>query len=210
MKLLHLLWVCLASSLCAGETKALFNGKDLTGWSFDVIDGKTKLEEVWSVKDGILICKGRPPAVIRTLEEYADYELIIEWQWAPGGKAPNSGVLVHASKPREMHVWPKSIEVQLRSGDAGDFWVIGETLQVEGSTPEGRRWINKSDSAEKPVGEWNTMKIRCEKNTLKVWVNDVLVNDAKALSATKGAICLQSENDEIHFRKVELTPIPQK
>jgi hypothetical protein len=147
---------------------------------------------------------------MRTIDDYADYELTVEWQWAPGGKSPNSGILVHASKPREMHVWPKSIEVQLRSGDAGDFWVIGETLQVEGTTPEGRRWVNMSDSAEKPVGEWNTMKIRCEKDTLKVWVNGVLVNDAKALSVTKGAICLQSENDEIHFRKVELTPMPQK
>jgi hypothetical protein len=210
MKIVLIHLALLVQVMTAGETKPLFNGKDLSGWTFDVIDGKTKPEEIWSVKDGVIICKGRPPAVMRTLGEYSDYELTVEWQWAPGGKAPNSGVLVHASKPREMHVWPKSIEVQLRSGDAGDFWVIGETLQVEGSTPEGRRWINKSDSAEKPVGEWNSMKIRCEKDTLKVWVNGVLVNDAKALSATKGAICLQSENDEIHFRKVELTPISQE
>lgn len=207
MKSMLIYLALLVQVMNAGETKALFNGKDLSGWTFDVIDGKSKPEEIWSVKDGILICKGRPPAVMRTVEEFSDYELTVEWQWAPGGKAPNSGVLVHASKPREMYVWPKSIEVQLRSGDAGDFWVIGETLQVEGATPEGRRWVNKSDNAEKPVGEWNTMKIRCEKDTLKVWVNGVLVNDAKALSATKGAICLQSENDEIHFRKVDLTPI---
>lgn len=210
MKSMFIYLALLVQVMTAGEPRALFNGKDLSGWTFDVIDGKTKPEEIWSVKDGVLICKGRPPAVMRTLEEFADYELTIEWRWAPGGKSPNSGVLVHASKPREMHVWPKSIEVQLRSGDAGDFWVIGETLQVEGSTPEGRRWVNTSDSAEKPVGEWNTMKIRCEKDTLKVWVNGVLVNDAKALSVTKGAICLQSENDEIQFRKVELTPVSQK
>ncbi len=42
---------------------------------------------------------------------------------------------------------------------------------------------------------------------LTVRVNDVLMNEATALSATRGAICLQSEGAEIHFRKVELKPL---
>ena len=42
---------------------------------------------------------------------------------------------------------------------------------------------------------------------ITVWVNGVLMNEGTDLSATKGAICLQSEGGEIHFRKVELTPI---
>ncbi len=205
------LWWMIPVALGAAEPAALFNGRDLSGWTFDVIDSKVKPEDVWSVRDGLLVCKGRPPGVIRTEKaDYADYELTVEWRWAPGGKPGNSGLLIHASKPREMFVWPKSIEVQLGAGNAGDFWTIGEKLTVPNTTPQGRRWLKRQESVEKPPGEWNTMRVRCQADTLKVWVNDVLMNEAAGLSATRGALCLQSEGAEIHFRKVELKPLDAK
>jgi hypothetical protein len=40
-----------------------------------------------------------------------------------------------------------------------------------------------------------------------VWVNDQKVNEGTKASVTMGAICLQSEGAEIHFRKFELTAI---
>ncbi len=195
--------------LAAAETLALFNGKDLDGWAFDVIDDRTPGEDIWSVKDGILVCTGRPPAVMRTSEEYENYELVVEWAWK-GKKPGNSGVLVHASTPREMFVWPKSIEVQLRHGDAGDFWTIGESLETQGKQ-EGRRFLRQvEDDPEKPVGEWNTLVVRCEGNTISVKVNGVTVNEARNVSTSRGAICVQAESAEIHFRKIELTPLDRK
>jgi hypothetical protein len=197
----------LPSCLFSAEPELLFNGKNLDGWTFDVIDPAVKPEAIWSVSEGLLVCKGKPPGVIRTVKEYSNYELTVEWRWAPGGKPGNSGLLIHASKPREMFVWPKSIEVQLGAQNAGDFWMIGEKVTVEGSTPQGRRWLKRQESTEKPPGEWNTMRVRCEGDKVTVWVNDTLMNEGTGLSVTKGAICLQSEGGEIHFRKVELTPI---
>jgi len=191
----------------AAEPQPLFNGKNLEGWIFDVIDPHVKPEAVWSVADGLLVCKGRPPGVIRSTKEYSNYDLTVEWRWAPGGKPGNSGLLVHASTPRERFVWPKSLEVQLGSGDAGDFWMIGETVTVANATPQGRRWIKRQESVEKPPGEWNTMKVRCKGDIITVWVNGVLMNEGSGVSANKGAICLQSEGVEIHFRKVEVTPL---
>lgn len=196
------------SALDAAEPVSLFNGKDLSGWTFDVIDAEVKPEQIWSVADGILICKGRPPGVIRTEKaDFSNYELTVEWRWKPGGKPGNSGLLIHASKPRQMFVWPKSVEVQLGSGNAGDFWTIGEKLTVPNAVPQGRRWLKRQNSTEKPPGEWNTMRVRCEGDKVTVWVNDVLMNEATGLSATEGAICLQSEGAEIHFRKVEMKPL---
>jgi hypothetical protein len=206
-KFLSILPWLILQVLHAAEPQALFNGKNLDGWSFDIIDPKVKPEAIWSVADGILICKGRPPGVIRSVKEFSNYELKIEWRWAPGGKPGNSGVLIHASTPRKIFVWPKSVEVQLATENAGDFWTIGETLNVANTTPQGRRWLKRQESAEKPPGEWNNLLVRCEGDKITVRVNDILMNEATGLSATKGAICLQSEGAEIHFRKVELTPL---
>ncbi|MFN3689685.1 MAG: hypothetical protein ACK4UU_02035, partial [Fimbriimonadales bacterium] len=38
----------------------LFNGRDLTGWKAYLADPNAKMEDVWRVEDGILICKGEP------------------------------------------------------------------------------------------------------------------------------------------------------
>lgn len=194
--------------LSGAEPLPLFNGKDLSGWVFDNNDPKATPETVWSVADGVLVCKGRPPGLMRTDKEFANYELVVEWRWAPGTKPENSGILIHASKPRETFVWPKSIEVQLAHGNAGDFWMIGETLTVTGAEAQGRRWVKKAESAEKPPGEWNTAKIRCEGDKVTVWINGTLMNEGNTLSTSKGAICLQAEGGETHFRKIVLTPLP--
>ncbi len=199
--------VALSSVLHAAEPQVLFNGKDLTGWTFDSIDPKVNPQSIWSVSEGILICKGRPPGLMRTEKEFSNYELTVEWRWAPGGKPGNSGVLIHASKPKELFVWPKSIEVQLGAGNAGDFWTIGEKVTVAGTEPQGRRWAKKAESSEKPPGEWNAMRIRCQGAKVSVWVNGTLMNEGTDLTATKGAICLQCEDREVHFRKVEVTPV---
>ena len=197
----------LTSPLHAAEPQPLFNGRDFEGWTFDILDPAVEPAAVWSVSEGVLVCKGRPPGVIRSVGEFSNYELSLEWRWAPGAKPGNSGVLIHASKPREMFAWPRSVEVQLGHGNAGDFWMIGETLAVEKSEAIGRRWLKKGEPCEKEPGEWNHVRIRCQGAKVSVWVNGTLMNEGTDLSATRGAICLQSEGGEVHFRKIELTAL---
>jgi len=67
------------------------------------------------------------------------------------------------------------------------------------------RILNLTDGLEKPVGEWNNMVIECAGNTIKVWVNGVMVNHGTDCTASKGNIALQTEGSEVEFRKVELT-----
>lgn len=192
----------------------LFNGRDLSGWSAYIWDREAKSQDttmaigdVWSVEDGVLICRGNPPGYLHTDREYENYRLSLEWRWP--GEGGNNGVLVHTTEPNALGVWPKSIEVQLASGDAGDFWVIGTDLDVpnEEERKKDRRHINLTDNSEKPLGEWNTMQILCQGSEIKVWVNGDLVNHATNCTTTRGAISLQSEGTAINFRNIVLEPI---
>lgn len=111
-----------------------------------------------------------------------------------------------------MGVWPKSLEIQLGEGNAGDLWVIGTTIEIE--KPEGRiedrRHINLSDGDEQPLGKWNKMEITCRGDEVTVKVNGKLVNHAKKVSQTKGAIALQSEGTPVEFRNIKVIPMPKK
>ena len=198
------------------KTIQLFNGKDLSGWTHYLWDGKagrqdtaTPVSAVWSVDNGVLVCQGRPTGYIRTNQEFENYRLSLEWRWPEGTARGNNGVLVHTTTPNALGQWPKSVEVQLAFGNAGDFWVIGTTLDVpdEEKRRQGRRYLNLTDNSEKPAGQWNRMEIVCRANEITVHVNGELVNHATNVSERRGAISLQSEGALIHFRNIELTPL---
>jgi 3-keto-disaccharide hydrolase len=203
---------------------SLFNGKDLTGWEADVPEKDTKKDapDSFIVRDGMLVSKGKPEGHLLTTTLYRDYRLEVEYRFP--GKAGNCGVLVHASKPRALYkMFPQSVEVQMESGNAGDFWCIQENIEVKdmekrrprekgekwgGAEGDARRIVNLTDGSEKPLGQWNTMVIEARGRTLKVWVNGDLVNDGFGATADRGKIALQAEGTEVEFRKVQIGPLP--
>jgi len=194
-----------------GKEIELFNGKDFCGWTYFLADPKLKMEDVWSIDgdEGIIICKGEPAGYIRTVANFTNYILKLEWRWSPVKKqAGNSGVLLRMVGPDK--IWPKSYEAQLQSGNAGDFWLIdGVKLN---SAPER---INKNASTnrlkmramEKPVGEWNEYEIIVDGDHIVLKINGQVVNEGTGAEVTPGKIVLQSEGGEIHFRNIRLTPI---
>ena len=205
------------------QSESLFNGKDLTGWHVDVpaMDDDPDVASPFLVRDGLLVSMGNPNGHLITDASYKDYRLEVEYRFA--GKPGNCGVLVHASTPRVLYdMFPKSIEVQMMHENAGDFWCIGEDISVPdmearrgpeanwGST-EGkeRRIKNLTDGSEAPVGEWNRMKIEVLDSSVRVWVNDELVNDGFDCTVNEGRIALQAEGAEVEFRQLVLTPISQ-
>ena len=64
--------VALAVPAAVGEEVKLFNGKDLSGWTFFLdksgpnADGSMKMEDVWKVDGGKIRCSGVPNGYIRT------------------------------------------------------------------------------------------------------------------------------------------------
>jgi 3-keto-disaccharide hydrolase len=204
------------------HTHSLLGGEELTGWTPDIpaADENPDIEASFIWRDGMLVSLGTPLGHLVSEAVFENYRLDIEYRFA--GEAGNCGVLVHASKPRALYgMFPKSIEVQMHSGNAGDFWCIGENIAVEdmakrragepetwgGGPDDSRRILNMTDHSEKPVGEWNRMIIECVGDRVRVWVNGDLVNDGFDCTAKRGHIALQAEGAEVEFRRLDLTQI---
>jgi hypothetical protein len=202
--------------------KQLFNGNNFEGWTA-ILPSGGKLEDVWSVaKDtigsppglaaypGVIIeCKGTPAGYIRTTGDYTNYVLQLDWRFNPAKGPGNSGVLLR--QIGEDKVWPRSIEAQLESGNAGDFWNIDKfTMTADPKRTNGRntkRPQGPGGSLERPLGEWNHYEIICDGGTVTLKVNGEVTNVATACEVVPGKICLQSEGTEIHFKDVKLAPI---
>lgn len=215
------LTLTITSQHAFSQTKALFNGKDLKGWHIDVpeMDKNPNAVNPFLVRDGLLVSLGTPGGHLITDAQHENFRFTFQYRFA--GKPGNCGALVFVSKPRDLYeMFPKSIEIQLMNQNAGDFWCIQEDITVPDMEKRRgpkekwgvngdklRRIPNLTDGTEKPLGEWNSMVIECVKNSIKVWLNDVLVNYGYDATASKGQIALQSEGSEVEFKDVKLTPI---
>lgn len=200
------------------QFRELFNGKDLTGW----VDVNTS-PDTWSVRDGLLVCKGQPIGVMRSEKQYENFLLHIEWRhMEPGG---NSGVFAwsEGSVPEGRRL-PKGMEIQMLELDWVKLhkqkdgteppiaYVHGELFGANGLTtvPDNPRG-NRSRSIEnrcKPRGEWNEYDVVCVDGTVKLAVNGKFVNGVSRASVKKGYLCLESEGAEIHFRTIRILELP--
>lgn len=199
------------------DTKAidLFNGKDLDGWQAHLVDPNVKMEDVWSVEDGILICKGEPFGFLHTKEKYTNFRLVVEWRWVPGQEPGNSGVLLRITGDPPTFL-AKCAEAQLKHGDVGDIWgfygfeVAGAKdrfVEVDHEVIGKFKGVRKIKDAEKSAGEWNKYIVTLKGDKLYLTMNGQRVNQARNLTVEPGFIGFQSEGGVIHFRTIRLVPL---
>ena len=191
---------------------ALFNGKDLDGWVRFIPNDKEQdkqwtVDKVWSVAEGVIRCEGKPNGYIRTTESYANYKLHLEWRWP--GEPTNSGVLLH--RTGIDRTWPMCVEAQLMHENAGDFWLLSQSIiEVDGQQIGPSQYANgkkKHPSNEKPLGQWNSYDIVCDGDSVSLTVNGLLQNQGTNVKPSSGPICLQSEGSPIEFRNIYLKPL---
>jgi hypothetical protein len=196
---------------------SLFNGKDLTGW----VDVNTT-PDTWKVKDGLLVCSGKPIGVMRSEKQYENFVLHIEWRHMKAGG--NSGVFVWSEGfvPERKRL-PKGMEVQMleldwvnlhkRNGKPNHIgYVSGELFGAGGlkATPDNPRG-SRSMSLElrcEGKGEWNVYDVVCVDGTVKLSINGKFVNSIRNSSVRKGYLCLESEGSEVHFRNIRILELP--
>ena len=200
------------------QFRDLFNGRDLTGW----VNVNTD-KDTWRVKDGVLICTGRPIGVMRSEKQYENFVLHIEWMHLePGG---NSGVFIWSNaNPNPQSRLPDGVEVQMlelewpklnpdREGNPRPLaYVHGELFGVGGvktvpDNPRGERSMSIENRA-LGRGQWNTYDVVAVDGVVKLAVNGVFVNGVSKSTQKKGYLCLESEGAEIHFRNIKIMELP--
>ena len=185
----------------------VFNGKDMTGWSY-IIDGKLEdITKVCTVKDGVMVCTGTPNGYIVLAEPRANYQLHFEWRWPTSNPKNNGGALINISDgPLQEALWPVCFQAQLKTLSAGDFLMMSTAACAEGAA--GKTTVKQKASSEKPVGEWNAADIVVRGDTITYTVNGVLQNTATKCVPSSGKIGFQIEGYPYEMRNLKLTPLP--
>ena len=221
LKTVFLLSILIASGISVRAADVpqwvdLFNGKDLTGW----VDVNTS-PDTWSVKDGLLICKGKPIGVMRSVKQYENFLLHVERRhMEPGG---NSGIFAWSDAKPFGNRLPKGLEIQMleldwvklhtRNGKAPPIaYVHGELFGAGGlkavpDNPRGKRSKSLENRC-KGKGQWNVYDVVCVDGVVKLSVNGKFVNGISRVQYKKGYLCLESEGAEIHFRNMKIMELP--
>ena len=192
----------------AQKTTKLFNGKNLSNWSFVLQDNSAPAEQVFTVRNGLIRITGKPTGFMYTKENYSNYKLHVEWRW-PDGVESNSGIFLLITEA--LNPFPNGIECQLHAGDAGDYIAEGGSVLAEYKLAPGEAHpkfmvVKKAGaSSEKPAGQWNEANIFVRGGVMTTFINGVYQN-VGVTEQTEGHIGLQSEGNNIEFRNVTITP----
>jgi hypothetical protein len=174
-KLVYLFW--LFCTTAQAQPQALFNGKDLTGWT---VYGTEK----WFVEGGELICESGPDkgyGYLATEQTFKNFRLSVDFFQESNG---NSGVFFHASiEGTRISGWQAEVAPPgLHTGGIYESY--------------GRGWLIKPEAAKEKflkVNAWNTLVVEVAGNRVQTWLNGepmIDLADEKIGSAT-GRIALQ-------------------
>jgi hypothetical protein len=201
--------------------KALFNGKDLTGWKGLVGNPKTRPEmspdelakkqaeadkvalEHWKVEDGVLVYSGKGKMSLCTAKDYGNFELYCDWKIKEFG---DSGIYLRGTP--QVQIWDPKDPNQLKNGcdkGSGSLW----------NNQKNPRFPNVV--ADNPIGEWNTFHIKMVGEKVTIHLNGKLVVDNvtlenywerdKPVYAT-GPIELQDHGNTLYFRNIYVKELP--
>ena len=172
----------------------LFDGTSLDGWA-QAGPGSFELGE-----DGTMTSTGGMGLLWWEDEEFTDYSLKLDWKMEGDD---NSGVFVGFPPSDDPNsAVERGYEVQIDATDEDDR-TTGAVYGFQSADLAAR------DQALNPPGEWNSYELVVEGENLRVYLNDVLVNDFTNTEPARdlpGHIGLQnhSDDDTVSFRDVRI------
>ena len=198
----------------AAGWQLLFDGNSLTGWRGY---NSESMPTGWSAENGMLIRTG-PGGDIITEQQFADFELSLEWLVGPSG---NSGVLFRAVEgPEEGYHSAPEMQILDDAGHAD-----GRSPLTSAGSNYGLHGVPRG--IVKSAGEWNTSRIVVVNNQVEHWLNGDKVVEYELGSAdwaqrvanskfaqwpaygraSRGHIGIQDHGDRVSFRNLKIREI---
>jgi hypothetical protein len=174
---------------------------------------KDEVHDGWEIIDGA-ITRVTGGGDIITREQYAEFELVLEYRISKGG---NSGIMFHVTE------------------EDGPSYLSGPEIQVQdnvdGHDPQKSGWLYQFYSSEvdatNPVGEWNEMRIVISEEKCSTHMNGTLYYEFvlnsddwnERLAKTKfatwplfnkspvGHVALQDHGNEVAYRSIRIREI---
>ena len=200
----------------------LFNEKDLTGFrggdTFDhrkllamtpeqraakIAEWTKTMNEHWRVERDELVNDGKG-AYASTEKDYGDIELLLEYKTVP---LADSGIYLRGCP--QVQIWDYTEKAKFNLGaDKGSGGLWNNSPGAPGKDP--------LVLADKPFGEWNTVRVVMVGARVSVWLNSKMVVDHALLEnyydrktpiPAKGPIQLQTHGGEIRWRNVFIREI---
>lgn len=204
-----------------GEWISLFDGKSTKGWK---TYGKESVGQAWKVVDGTLHLDASDKTdwqskgggdIVHEME-LENFHLKLDWKIAKNG---NSGVIfwVQNDPSKYKYVWYTGPEMQVLDNDG----------HPDGKIQKHRAGnlydlIATTEGVIKPVGEWNTAEIICNRGKLEFklngssilsttygdeqWNNLIANSKFRSMPAFgktfKGHIALQDHGDNVWFKNI--------
>jgi hypothetical protein len=197
------------------EWRPLFDGATTSGWRGY---GKPDMPAGWQVVDGALTRVGEGGDIITT-EQYANFELELEWMVKAGG---NSGIFYRGVENTDAIYY-----------SAPEMQVLDDAVHADGKnelTSAGSNYAlhPAPRGVVKPVGEWNAVRIVANGDHIEHWLNgqkiieyEINSDDWKQrVAASKfkdfpgygqaktGYIGLQDHGDWVAFRNIRIKVLP--
>ena len=203
--------------------KALFNGKDLTGWRGCSMEEKfhdtrvrramlpekrwamqAKADELmkahWHVRDGVLFFDGLKGGYsIAAEKDYGNVEVIADWRLL---RVYGDSGFYMRSMP-QVQIWDPNMWNGLGSGC---IWNNSTAL------------FAATTCADNPIGDWNRCRMRMVGNRISVWLNGVKVVDDVEYQNCRAPgdpiplmdrFELQCHGDPVEFRNIFLKELPE-
>ncbi|MFN2564235.1 MAG: DUF1080 domain-containing protein [Gemmatimonadaceae bacterium] len=199
----------------AAGWRSLFDGRTTAGWRGY---RKREMPAGWRVVDGALTRVAEGGDIV-TNDQFANFELALEWKVAPGG---NSGIFYRVTEDAE-HTYESGPEMQVlddaRHQDGKSRLTSAGALYSLYAAPAG---------VSKPAGEWNAVRIVVNGAHVEHWLNGVKVVDTEMWSpdwekrvreskfnewsgfgrAKRGHIALQDHGDWVAYRNIRIRVLP--
>jgi hypothetical protein len=199
--------------------------KTLVETDFAGVNGNA---DTWTWKGDILVSSGVPIGVLRTRQNYTNFELVVEWRHLkPAG---NSGVFAWVPDQALAQLKPGvlpdyGIEIQMldhgfrdqyekagRKGDwfttHGDVFAVGKSKLTPFApvSPNGSRSFPRKELS-RGVGEWNHYYVRGINGEVRLWVNGEEVSGGSGAEPRTGYLCLEAEGSPIEFRNIRVREV---